>query len=158
MTKIEPKHEQTLEYVKFIREEIRFQHGLLGVRISWLLATEAFFFTAFAISRGSAQYWQLHWFWHWVVPLAAWFVALFTLPPVYATLFRILGCVFHVEFAKSISFGCIWFPNAWVLQWLLVWIHRFIASLFVGSVLVSLDHRISKLIGKSFALLRYVIR
>ena len=89
MEKLEVKHEQSLEFVKFIREEIRFQHGLLGIRVSWLLAAEAFFFTAFAISRGSAKSDELYFFWKFVVPIAAGVVAFLALPAIWAAIDRI---------------------------------------------------------------------
>jgi hypothetical protein len=82
-------HAHSLEFVKFIREEIRFQHGLLGVRISWLLAAEAFFFTAFAISRGSQLCNELIFFWKYTVPIAAGSIAFLALPAIWAAIDRI---------------------------------------------------------------------
>jgi hypothetical protein len=46
-----PQHEPSLfERMKFVRDEIRFEHTVLGNRISAYLASQAFLMTAFAIS------------------------------------------------------------------------------------------------------------
>lgn len=37
--------------VKFIREEIRFQHGLIGTRVTWLITLESLLLVAFTTSR-----------------------------------------------------------------------------------------------------------
>jgi hypothetical protein len=42
------------EQLKFIRDEIRFEHSLLGQRVSWLLASNAFLLAAFAESSQQA--------------------------------------------------------------------------------------------------------
>lgn len=76
------------ECVKFMREEIRFQHTLLSNRISSLLASEAFLFTAFAISRGSQTSGQLVWFWHWLLPVSGAALAFLALPSVWGAIDR----------------------------------------------------------------------
>jgi hypothetical protein len=87
--RIDVTQEHSLDLVRFIREEIHFQHSLLATRISWLLGSEAFLFTAFALSRGSASQAELHWLWHWVIPTVAGLVAALTIAPVYGAVRRI---------------------------------------------------------------------
>jgi hypothetical protein len=111
MTKKEVKHDHTLEFVKFIREEIRFQHGLLGIRISWLLAAEAFFFTAFAISRGSVKCNELYFFWKLVVPISAGTMAALALPAIWAAMDRIgeqRNLLLEYEMDKILPLGGKW--------------------------------------------------
>ena len=38
-----------LDEIRFIREEIKFQHGLIGTRLSWFVSSQAFLVTPFAI-------------------------------------------------------------------------------------------------------------
>ncbi|HEY0074401.1 MAG TPA: hypothetical protein VGB77_09885 [Abditibacteriaceae bacterium] len=46
---------ENFEQVKFIREEVRFQHDLLNNRVSWYVASQSFLVTAFAISASSVK-------------------------------------------------------------------------------------------------------
>ncbi|MDB6064129.1 MAG: hypothetical protein JWR26_337 [Pedosphaera sp.] len=44
---------QTREAYVFLREEIRHQHNLINQRLSWLVSSQAFLLTAFAIALNS---------------------------------------------------------------------------------------------------------
>src|SRR5579872_7046946 len=41
--------EYNLDEIRFIREEVKFQHTLIGTRISWFVSAQAFLVTPFAI-------------------------------------------------------------------------------------------------------------
>jgi hypothetical protein len=44
-------HVNPHEYVRMIREEIKHEDSLINFRLSWLLATQAFLFTAYAVAQ-----------------------------------------------------------------------------------------------------------
>jgi len=44
-------HVDPREYVTMIREEIKHEDSLINFRLSWLLATQAFLFTAYAVAQ-----------------------------------------------------------------------------------------------------------
>jgi hypothetical protein len=44
-----PGRPYNLDEIRFIREEVKFQHSLIGTRISWFVSAQAFLVTPFAI-------------------------------------------------------------------------------------------------------------
>jgi hypothetical protein len=50
-----------LDEIRFIREEVKFQHTLIGTRISWFVSAQAFLVTPFAIciSNQLSKTWPL---------------------------------------------------------------------------------------------------
>jgi hypothetical protein len=44
-----PGRAYNLDEIRFIREEVKFQHTLIGTRISWFVSAQAFLVTPFAI-------------------------------------------------------------------------------------------------------------
>jgi hypothetical protein len=48
-TPIPPTRPYNIDEIRFIREEVKFQHMLIGTRISWFVSAQAFLVTPFAI-------------------------------------------------------------------------------------------------------------
>jgi hypothetical protein len=44
-----PRRAYNLDEIRFIREEVKFQHTMIGTRISWFVSSQAFLVTPFAI-------------------------------------------------------------------------------------------------------------
>jgi hypothetical protein len=58
---ISPNRPYNLDEIRFIREEVKFQHTLIGTRISWFVGAQAFLVTPFAIcvSNSLSRTWPL---------------------------------------------------------------------------------------------------
>ena len=56
-----PVRPYNLDEIRFIREEVRFQHTLIGTRLSWFVSAQAFLVTPFAIciSNQVSRTWPL---------------------------------------------------------------------------------------------------
>jgi len=79
------------EHFKFTREEIKFQHTLLGYRVSWYVASQAFLVTGFAISAPAADrsFVVFNWFSYFVLPVMGIILSLLILPAMRAARDRI---------------------------------------------------------------------
>ncbi len=53
----------------FLREEVRFEHRLVGQRISWYVGSQAFLVTAFAIAASGVRPSATNWFSYGLLPL-----------------------------------------------------------------------------------------
>ncbi len=100
------------EKIKFIREEIRFQHNLLGARATLLVTSESFLFTAFAVaSRGSQNSQSLDWFLHWLLPCVGLSISLLSIPSILGAINRITGqreLLARYSLEEILCFGDCW--------------------------------------------------